>query len=125
MVELVLNYCYVAGGVSMRDQALFSEYEVFSVIEARKQTIKNKMQEIDPNTLLAASEQDVIRALIEDLRLSVPTVSEEKIYIAWESVRPTGVPLRSACIAGVGFRAGMPSSWTLSRLRQLLPWRSD
>jgi hypothetical protein len=66
----------------MNDQLLFNQYDIFSVIEARRDTVKKRVQEIPPNTILGASEQDIIQAHIGDLRLTVPTIKDDEIHIA-------------------------------------------
>jgi hypothetical protein len=40
------------------------------------------VQSVPPDTLLNASEQDLIQAVIEEFRLHVPVVKEDEIYIA-------------------------------------------
>jgi hypothetical protein len=66
----------------MSDERLFNKYEIYGVIQARTETVKKRVQSIPVNTLLNASEQDLVRALVDEFRLDVPVMREEDIYIA-------------------------------------------
>jgi hypothetical protein len=66
----------------MSDERLFNKYEIHGVIQARTETVKKRVQSIPVNTLLNASEQDLVRALVDEFRLDVPVMREEDIYIA-------------------------------------------
>jgi hypothetical protein len=55
------------------------------------------VQAIPPNTLLGASEQDLIQALVEEFRLNVPAIKEDEIHVADSgevSVDVSGDPMR-------------------------------
>ena len=66
----------------MSDELLFSKGDIFSVIQGHTESLKKKVQSIPANTLLNASEQDLIQALLEEFHLNVPIVKDEDIYIA-------------------------------------------
>lgn len=66
----------------MSEEYLFNKYEIYGVIQGRTGTVKKRIQSIPVNTLLNASEQDLVQALVEEFRLDVPVVREEDIYIA-------------------------------------------
>lgn len=66
----------------MTQELLFSKYSIFGVIQGQTEAVKKKVQSIPANTLLNASENDLIQALIEEFRLNVPEVKDEEIYIA-------------------------------------------
>lgn len=66
----------------MSNELLFNKYDIFSIIQGHTESLKKKVQSIPANTLLNASEQDLLQALIEEFRLNVPVVKDEDIYIA-------------------------------------------
>ena len=66
----------------MNDELLFSRGDIFSVIQGHTDSLKKKVQSIPANTLLNASEQDLIQAVIEEFRLHVPVIKDDDIYIA-------------------------------------------
>jgi hypothetical protein len=66
----------------MSDELLFSHGDIFSVIQGHTESLKKKMQSIPANTLLNASEQDLIQAVVEEFRLNVPVINDDDIYIA-------------------------------------------
>lgn len=66
----------------MSDELLFSKGDIFLAIQGHTESLKKKLQSIPPNTLLNASEQDLIRALVEEFRLNVPVIKDDDIYIA-------------------------------------------
>ena len=66
----------------MDDELLFSRGDIFSVIQGHTDSLKKKVQSIPANTLLNASEQDLIQAVIEEFRLHVPVIKDDDIYIA-------------------------------------------
>ena len=66
----------------MSEDLLFSTYDIFSVVQARTESVKKRVQAIPPNTLLGASEQDLIQALVEEFRLNVPAIKEDEIHVA-------------------------------------------
>src|SRR6267378_561725 len=81
----------------MREELLFNTYEIFSIVQVHTEALKKRLQAIPPNTLLNASEQDLVRALVEEFRLNVPVIKDEGIYItsAGETqVDVSGDPMR-------------------------------
>jgi hypothetical protein len=66
----------------MSQELLFNKYQIFGVVQGQTEAVKKRVQSIPPNTLLNASEHDLVQALVEELRLNVPVIKEEDIYIA-------------------------------------------
>lgn len=66
----------------MSDELLFNKYDIFSVVQARTQTVKKRVQSIPANTLLNASEQDLVQALLDEFHLNVPVIKDDEIHIA-------------------------------------------
>jgi len=81
----------------MAQEYIFRKHPIFAVIQNQTATVKKEVQSIPVNTLLNASEHDLIQTLVEKLRLSVPTVNETDIYIASSGetqVDVSGDPMR-------------------------------
>jgi hypothetical protein len=66
----------------MSDELLFNKYDIFSVVQARTQTVKKRVQSIPANTLLNASEHDLVQALLDEFHLNVPVIKDDEIHIA-------------------------------------------
>jgi hypothetical protein len=66
----------------MNDELLFNKYSVFGVLQSQPEAVKKRIQAIPANTLLNASEHDLIAALVEEFRLNVPVIDDDGIYIA-------------------------------------------
>jgi len=66
----------------MSNELLFNTSDIFSTIQAHTESLKKKVQSIPANTLLNASEQDLVQALAEEFRLNVPIIKDAEIYIA-------------------------------------------
>ncbi len=66
----------------MSDELLFNKFQIFSIIQGHTESLKKKVQSIPANTVLNASEQDLVQALMEEFRLKVPVIKDEGIYIA-------------------------------------------
>ena len=66
----------------MNQELLFNKYQMYGVVQGQTATIKKKIQSIPANTLLNASEHDLIQALVEEFRLNVPVIKDDEIYIA-------------------------------------------
>lgn len=66
----------------MNEELLFNKYPIFSVIEAQTEAVKKRVQSIPADTLLNASEQDFVQALVEEFQFNVPVIKSEEIYIA-------------------------------------------
>lgn len=66
----------------MSQELLFNTYQIFAVAQGQTEAVKKRVQSIPPNTLLNASEHDLIQALVEEFRLNVPVIKDEDIHIA-------------------------------------------
>lgn len=66
----------------MSQEPLFSKFSIFGIIQSHTDALKKKIQGIDSAVLLNASEQDLVDALLEEFRLSIPTIRDSEIYIA-------------------------------------------
>jgi hypothetical protein len=66
----------------MSQELLFNKYQIFGVVQGQTEAVKKRVQSIPPNTLLNASEHDLVQALLEEFRLNVPVIKDEDIYIA-------------------------------------------
>ena len=66
----------------MSEELLFNTYQIFSIVQGHTESVKKRLQSIPGNTLLNASEQDLLQALVEEFRLNVPVIKDEGIYIA-------------------------------------------
>ena len=58
---------------------LFNKYSILAVLPAQNQKLKEKIQSLEANYLLNASEGDLIAWLVEEFTLNVPTIDESKI----------------------------------------------
>jgi len=66
----------------MSQEVLFNKYEIYSVVQGQTEAVKKKVQSIPANTLLNASEHDLVQAVVEEFRLDVPVIKDEEIYIS-------------------------------------------
>jgi hypothetical protein len=66
----------------MNDEPLFNKYDIFSVVRGRTETVKKRVQSIPADTLLNASEQDLVQALLDEFHLNVPIIKDDEIHIA-------------------------------------------
>jgi hypothetical protein len=66
----------------MSEEFLFNAYQIFSFVQGHTESVKKRLQSIPGNTLLNASEQDLVQALVGEFRLNVPVIKDEEIYIA-------------------------------------------
>jgi hypothetical protein len=93
----------------MSQEYLFSKHDIFGVIEGQKTGVKKRIQEIPSNTILHASEHDLVQALIEEFRLDVTVIKEEEIGIEhWgeTQVDVIGDPMRMIDRPGPFYVAG-------------------
>jgi hypothetical protein len=60
---------------------LFNKVRIVDVLENQKRKIKQEVQSLDANYVLSASEEDLIRSLVEQLSLEVPTIDESGIHM--------------------------------------------
>jgi hypothetical protein len=66
----------------MSQELLFNKYQMFGVVQRQTEAVKKRVKSIAADTLLNASEHDLVQALVEEFRLNVPVVKDEDIYIA-------------------------------------------
>jgi hypothetical protein len=66
----------------VKEEILFSTNNIFSVLEGRKQAVQKRVESIPANTILNASEHDLVQDMVEEFRLVVPVLKEEEICIA-------------------------------------------
>ena len=68
----------------MNQELLFNKYQIFGVVQGQTEAVKKRVQSIPSNTLLNASERDLVQGLVEEFRLNVPVIKDE--------YRPFGCP---------------------------------
>jgi hypothetical protein len=81
----------------MSQELLFNKYQMFAVLQGQTETVKKRVQSISANTLLNASEHDLVQSIVEELRLNVPVIKDEDIYIEHSGeaqVDVSGDPMR-------------------------------
>ena len=61
---------------------LFNRVSIFDVIENQKRRVAEAVQTLDANYLLNASEEDLVRALVDEHRLDVPVIKDNEIHVA-------------------------------------------
>ena len=66
----------------MNEELLFNKYDIFGTVQGQTEAVKKRVQSIPSNTLLNASEHDLVQALVDEFRLNVPVIKDEDIYIA-------------------------------------------
>jgi hypothetical protein len=92
------------------EEYLFSTADIFLVLESQKAKLVKRVQEIPGNTLLNASEHDLVQALVEEFRLDVPVLKENERYLAHSGevqVEVTGDPRFAGWVRqGPVYRAG-------------------
>jgi hypothetical protein len=70
------------GSEQMSQELLFSKGDIFGAIRGQEEGVKKRIQSIPPNIILNASEHDLVQAVIEEFRLTVPAIKDADIYIA-------------------------------------------
>lgn len=65
----------------MRREYLFSRVDMFSVIEHQKQQALKRVQSIDSSQLLMATEDEIVKQIVEEFRIEVPVMQDDKIYV--------------------------------------------
>ena len=81
----------------MSEELLFNTHQIYPVVHGHSEALKKRVQSIPANTLLNASERDLVQALVEEFRLIVPVIKDEEIYIAHAretQVDVSGDPMR-------------------------------
>lgn len=66
----------------MSNQRLFSNGEIYNVLEHQKAEVKKEVYALESNYLLNASETDLIQWLVDKLRLDVPEIQDSGIHVA-------------------------------------------
>lgn len=66
----------------MRPNYLFRGTDIFAVVENQKLQVVKKVQALESNYMLNASEHDLVAALVDELRLDVPVIKDDEIHIA-------------------------------------------
>jgi hypothetical protein len=62
----------------MSQELLFNKHQIFGVVQGQTEAVKKRVQSIPPNTLLNASEHDLVQAVVEEFRLKVPVIAIQK-----------------------------------------------
>ncbi|HVQ39681.1 MAG TPA: hypothetical protein VMS31_19230, partial [Pyrinomonadaceae bacterium] len=65
----------------MKREYLFSKIDMFSVIEHQKQQASKRVQAVDSNQLLTATEDETVKQIVDEFRLEVPVMQDDKIYV--------------------------------------------
>jgi hypothetical protein len=63
---------------------LFGKFSIFDVLEGQKRQIKQKVQSLEPNYVLNASEEDLVAWLVGEFTLNVPSIDESGIHVDYE-----------------------------------------
>lgn len=66
----------------MSQEPLFNKYSIHDVLLGQSDAVKKRAQSIPANTLLNASEHDLVQALVDEFRLNVPVIKDNDIHIA-------------------------------------------
>jgi len=94
----------------MSQEYLFNGPDITAVIESQKAKLKQRVQDIPRDTLLNASEHDLVEALVEEARLDVPVLKDDDRYLEHKGevqVDVTGDPRFMGPIGGRPvYRAG-------------------
>jgi hypothetical protein len=66
----------------MSQELLFNKYSIHDILLGQPDAMKKRVQSIPANTILNASEQDLVQAVVEEFRLNVPVIKDDDIHIA-------------------------------------------
>ena len=55
--------------------------DIFGILELQKRQVQKTVQALDPDYLLKASEEDLVKSLSQEHILEVPVVDDERIAI--------------------------------------------
>jgi hypothetical protein len=66
---------------NMTQQYSFKDTDIHSEIESREESLKRTIQELDSNDLLNVSEEDLVQSLVDEFRMDVPIILDQKIYV--------------------------------------------
>src|ERR1051325_3984801 len=67
---------------NMRDDYLFNEVDMFSVMEHQKKCAAEAVLQVESGRLLQADENDLIGEIVKQFALDVPVIQDDKIYVA-------------------------------------------
>ena len=65
----------------MSEESLFRRHQIYGVIQGQAEAVKKEVQSIPANTLLNASEHDLMQAIIEKFRLDVWYVDHRTFWL--------------------------------------------
>lgn len=65
----------------MSRQVLFSDGDIYNVLENQKEAVKKEIYALESNYLLNTSETDLIQWLLDKLRLDVPEILDSEIHV--------------------------------------------
>ncbi|MDQ3668405.1 MAG: hypothetical protein M3410_17885 [Acidobacteriota bacterium] len=66
----------------MRDDYLFNEVDMFSVVEHQKQQATEAAMKVESGRLQQANEDELVTQIVKKYRLDVPVIQDDKIYVA-------------------------------------------
>jgi hypothetical protein len=75
----------------METKLLFRKYDIFSVVENQKRQAIKAVQEVPADTLLGASEDDIISVVVDKFCLNVPAIRDEEIHVSESKEVPVDV----------------------------------
>jgi hypothetical protein len=67
----------------MSEELLFNKVQIFSVIQGQTEAVKSRVQSLPANTVLNASEEDLVQSLKEEFWLNVPVLKDDQIHISY------------------------------------------
>ena len=98
------------------DVLFYRSGDMYAVVEGRRNQIRSKVEDIPKNKLLNASEEDLVTAITEDLRLDVPVLSdghsfetaETKVDVSRDPMRLILDPSRPFYVPGTSYIVSIP-----------------
>src|SRR6266852_3479187 len=66
---------------------LFSQVDIFSVLEYRRTKLEEEVEHLDPSTLERAREQELVRDLASTYKMEVPALEEDMAYVSHRETR--------------------------------------
>lgn len=75
----------------MGQELLFNKYDIHGVLRNQTEAVKQRVLEVDPNTILSISEGDLVASLVQEFRLDVPVINDDEIHIAHSGETPVDV----------------------------------
>jgi hypothetical protein len=75
---------------------LFNGASILEVLPGQERQIKTKIQSLEPNYVLNASEEDLVGSLVDEFTLDVPVLDEAGIYVDYgeKQIDVSGDPMR-------------------------------